>query len=348
MPTPRIRLGDLSVSFAEPLAQALTQAGHDPLPLLQQFGLTPQRLAQPRSRLSIPRYMRLGHAAIRLSGDPALGLRMGACTRLGQMGLAGICAAQAPNVREAARMLTRYEPLYANNYRGRSSLYEDARGAWLQFYSISPYNAYNQFVVESVLSGWLSSLTQVAARPLRAERIQIEFAEPAHAATYTAILGCPIEFEASHNRLRLSLDTLAIANPQHCPGTWHQLLEVCDRKLEQLTHTRSVSEQVIQLLGPMLHGHEPDLTEIASRLQMPAWTLRRRLAAEGNQFRQLLNDTRRDLATAYIRDTELAFGEIAYLLGFASAEAFQRAFKRWQGQTPGDFRRQQRLAPGNA
>lgn len=52
----------------------------------------------------------------------------------------------------------------------------------------------------------------------------------------------------------------------------------------------------------------------------------------------------RDLAMAYIRDTELAFGEIAWLLGFSSAEAFQRAFKRWSGQTPGEFRRRQRRA----
>ena len=69
------------------------------------------------------------------------------------------------------------------------------------------------------------------------------------------------------------------------------------------------------------------------------------LVEEGTQFRTLLNETRRDLAMAYIRDTELAFGEIAYLLGFASAEAFQRAFKRWSGQTPGEFRRGQRLQP---
>ena len=79
-------------------------------------------------------------------------------------------------------------------------------------------------------------------------------------------------------------------------------------------------------------------------LQIPTWTLRRKLAEEDTQFRAILNDTRRDLAIAYIRDTELAFGEIAYLLGFASAEAFQRAFKRWSTQTPGEFRRQQRLA----
>ena len=86
------------------------------------------------------------------------------------------------------------------------------------------------------------------------------------------------------------------------------------------------------------------MAEVAARLQLPTWTLRRKLAEEGTQFRSILNDTRRDLAMAYIRDTELAFGEIAYLLGFASAEAFQRAFKRWNQQTPGEYRREQRRA----
>ena len=91
-------------------------------------------------------------------------------------------------------------------------------------------------------------------------------------------------------------------------------------------------------------GGELARAEVAGRLQLPTWTLRRKLAEEGTQFRAILNDTRRDLAMAYIRDTELAFGEIAYLLGFASAEAFQRAFKRWNRQTPGEVRRAQRQA----
>ncbi len=50
----------------------------------------------------------------------------------------------------------------------------------------------------------------------------------------------------------------------------------------------------------------------------------------------------RDPRRVYIRETDLAFGEIAYLLGFASAEAFQRLKARWSGQTPGEFRRAQR------
>ncbi|QMV61626.1 AraC family transcriptional regulator [Pseudomonas berkeleyensis] len=342
MKASRVRLGDLSVGFTQALADALRAKGHSPEPLLEQFGLDATRLSEPRARLSIPRFMRLGHSAVALCDDPALGLEMGHHSRLSQVGLAGICAAQAPNLREAARTLTRFEPLYAANYRGRSGFSEDARGAWLHFYSISPYNAYNRFVVDSVLAGWQTNLSQVVSRPITPEKVEIEFPRPEYGERYEALFDCPLEFSASANRLRLSNESLALRNPQHCPGTWRHLVELCERELEQLTRTRSLRERVIQLLGPLLHGHEPDLEEVARSLHLPSWTLRRKLAEEGTQFRTILNDTRRDLATAYIRDTELAFGEIAYLLGFASAEAFQRAFKRWLGQTPGDYRRAQR------
>ncbi|CAM3970636.1 AraC family transcriptional regulator [Ectopseudomonas alcaliphila] len=340
----RVRLGDLSVGFTQALAGALREQGQRPEPLFEQFGLDAASLSEPRARLSIPRFMRLGHSAIALCEEPALGLDMGRHSHPSQIGLAGICAAQAPDLREAARTLTRFEPLYAANYRGRSGFDEDPRGAWLLFYSISPYNAYNRFVVDSVLAGWQTNLGQVVDRPITPEKVEIEFPAPDYGERYEALFGCPVEFAASANRLRLSNDTLALRNPQHCPGTWRHLVELCERELEQLTRTRSLRERVIQLLGPLLHGHEPDLQEVARSLQLPSWTLRRKLAEEGTQFRTILNDTRRDLATAYIRDTELAFGEIAYLLGFASAEAFQRAFKRWLGQTPGDYRRAQRRA----
>jgi len=340
----RVRLGDLSIGFVHGLADAMRHLGHDPQPLLDQYGLDTARLAEPRARLSIPRYMRLGHAAIQVCDEPGLGLLMGQLSRLSQAGLAGVTAAQAPTVREAARALTRFEPLYASNYRGSSSLHEDARGAWLRFYSISPYNTYNRFVVDSVLASWLHQLSSLAQQRLDVEKVHIEFPPPSYAAHYTELFACPVEFAAEQNQLRLDQATLNLRNPEHCPSTWRHLLDICERELEQLTRTRSLRERISQLLGPLLHGREPDLNEVAARLQMPTWTLRRKLADEGTQFRAILNDTRRDLAVAYIRDTELAFGEIAYLLGFASAEAFQRAFKRWIQQTPGEFRRTQRKA----
>jgi AraC-like DNA-binding protein len=343
MKAPRVRLGDLSISFVQSLSDSVYACGQDPQALLAQFGLDPARLAEPRARLSIPRYMRLGHAAMQLTDCAHLGLLMGQLSRFNQAGLAGVTAAQAPTVREAARTLIRFEPLYAYNYRGQASFHENAQGAWLRFYSISPYNAYNRFVVDSVLSGWLQQLRQLAGQTLIAEKTCIEFAAPSYAERYTQVFNGPVEFSAEHNQLQLSQASLALRNPEHCPSTWRHLVDICERELEQLTRTRSLTERISQLLGPMLHGREPELAEIAARLQLPSWTLRRKLAEEGTQYRAVLNNTRRDLAMSYIRDTELAFGEIAFLLGFASAEAFQRAFKRWSSQTPGEFRRSQRL-----
>jgi hypothetical protein len=122
-----MRLGDLSTGFVQNLADAVCSFGHDPAPLLEQYGLHATWLAEPAGRLSIPRYMRLGHAAIQLTGQPALGLRMGRVSRISQTGLAGVTAAQAPDVREAARTLIRFEALYGSNYRGQSSLHEDAK-----------------------------------------------------------------------------------------------------------------------------------------------------------------------------------------------------------------------------
>lgn len=344
MNSPRVRLGDLSVGFVHSLASALEERQLDPQPLLQGYGLDAQRLAQAQARLSIARYMRLGHAAIQLAGDSGLGLDMGRLRSLAQLGLAGVTAAQAPTVREAARALIRFEPLYATNYRGSSSFHEDATGAWLRFYSISPYSAYNQFVVDMVLAGWLGHLAEVAAKPVPPQVVQVEFGAPAHAARYEALFGCAPVFDAAYNQLRLGKAELALRNPAHCSGTWQHLLQLCEEQLQQRTRTRSLHEQITQLLGPLLKGREPGLQQVADRLRLPVWTLRRKLEEEGTSYRAILNETRRDLAMAYIRDTEAAFGEIAWLLGFSSAEAFQRAFKRWSGQTPGEYRRAERKA----
>lgn len=344
---PRVRLGDLSVGFVHSLMAAVQQHGHTPARLLEQYHLTPERLARPRERLSIPRFMRLGHAAIELTGDPGLGLLMGQLGHISQAGLAGVTAAQAPSVREAARALIRFEPLYAHNYRGRSSFAEDEQGAWLNFYSISPYNHYNRFVVDSILAGWLHQLAELSGRRLQAERVRIEFPAPGYAERYEQCFVGPVEFGAGANQLRLDKASLDQPLPCHCPSTWRQMLELAEHELEQMTRTRSLRERISQLLGPLLQQGEPQLETLAEHLQMPSWTLRRKLAEEGTQFRAILNETRLDLALTYIRDTELAFGEIAYLLGFASAEAFQRAFKRWSGNTPGEFRRSQRQLAGS-
>lgn len=348
MKQPRIQLGNLSVGFVQPIADALDTLGICAKPLLERFGLPAARLAEAGARLSIPHYMRLGHAAIMLSKRPGLGLLMGQHSRLEHLGLAGACAALAPDIRSAMRALTRFESLYAYNYLGQSHLQESGQGAWVSFYSIAPYNGYNRFVVDAVLKSWHCHMQQIADQPVRLERVQIEYPAPPHASDFEAAFGCPVEFSAPANRILCSPATLAIGNPRHSPHSWHELQQLCRQQLTQQQAPVSLSDQVARLLGQQLRHGEPELTSIARQLRLPAWTLQRRLAQEGSSFRELLQDTRHNLAVCYLRDTQLTLAEIAWQLGFASSEAFQRAFKRWQGQPPGNFRRQQAVPDDKA
>ncbi|AKX54925.1 AraC family transcriptional regulator [Thiopseudomonas alkaliphila] len=335
----KVRLGTLSVGFTQSIQQALSSLGISPKALFEQFELDKPQLNQAHGRLSIARYMRLGHAATTLAQRADFGLLMGRFSAPEHFGLAGVCAAQAPNLRAAARCLTEFEPLYAQNYRGQSQLIEDAQGAWLRFYSISPYNDYNRFVVESVLSSWLQHLTLIAQQPVHAEQIAIEYPAPSYSACYVEHFAAPVHFAQATNQLRLSQHSLSLSNPKHCPHTWQELLLLCRQRLQQLTKQTSLTEQVISLIAAHLKQGEPTLEEIAALLNLPSWTLRRRLAAEHTQFNQLLQQTRYALASSYIADTPLSFSEIAWLLGFTSPEAFQRAFKRWSKFTPGEYRR---------
>lgn len=336
----RIQLGNLSVGFVQPIVDALEALDIRAGSLLQRFGLPPARLAEAGARLSIPHYMRLGHAAIALSQRPDLGLLMGRHNRLEHLGLAGACAGLAPDIRAAVRALTRFEPLYAHNHLGQSSLQESGEGAWISFYSIAPYNGYNRFVVDTVLKSWHSHMQQLSGQPVRLEGVQIEYPAPPHAAAFEAAFDCPVEFSAPANRILCSPATLATANPRHSPHSWNELQQLCRRQLEQQQTPASLSGQVTRLLGQQLRHGEPELAAIARQLRLPAWTLQRRLEQEGSSFRQLVRETRHGLAISYLCDTQLSIAEIAWQLGFSSSEAFQRAFKRWQGQPPGNFRRQ--------
>ncbi len=73
-------------------------------------------------------------------------------------------------------------------------------------------------------------------------------------------------------------------------------------------------------------------------LQISLWTLQRHLRAEGTGYKELLEQTRRDLAARYVKESHLSVGEITFLLGFSEPANFARAFKRWHGNTPTGYR----------
>jgi len=94
------------------------------------------------------------------------------------------------------------------------------------------------------------------------------------------------------------------------------------------------------LLRSQLADGYRTLDEIADELQLPTWTVQRRLADDGLTYKELVEATRRDLAFMYLRQGHIPISEIAFLLGYSELSAFSRAFHRWTGAAPMAWRRQ--------
>ena len=108
--------------------------------------------------------------------------------------------------------------------------------------------------------------------------------------------------------------------------------------LEQLPPVNDFVAHVRRLVAEELAGGDPSAEHIAARLHMSARTLRRRLQEHGARHKLLLDELRRELAIRYLSEERLEIAEVAFLLGFSEASAFHRAFKRWTGRTPSDYR----------
>jgi AraC-like DNA-binding protein len=119
---------------------------------------------------------------------------------------------------------------------------------------------------------------------------------------------------------------------------------LAEERLAELPEAAATTQRVRVLASRELSGGEPTAEHVASLLHMSRRTLARRLEQEGTSFRSIMDDLRRGLAERYLALDDLGMSEIAVLLGFSDPAAFHRAFRRWCGQSPSEYRREHRLA----
>ncbi|HBB23517.1 MAG TPA: AraC family transcriptional regulator, partial [Pseudomonas sp.] len=177
-------------------------------------------------------------------------------------------------------------------------------------------------------------LTGDALRPLE---VCFQGPQPADLEPYRQLFQAPLRFGAP--RYALLFREADVNTP--LPTANEALAQLHDRfageYLSRFADSR-VMHRARQILCRLLPQGEPRREAVAQALCLSERTLQRRLQEEGGSFQQLLDDTRRDLAEQYLAQPDLAPLEIAYLLGFADPSNFYRAFKRWFGVTPGEYR----------
>jgi AraC-like DNA-binding protein len=156
--------------------------------------------------------------------------------------------------------------------------------------------------------------------------------------------GCKVEFGAAENSFTLSrtdVDRILPTANRPLAGVLDGLLT---EQLAKLTRDDVVSRCKVAFLEQLSSG-EPSAEDVARQLHMSNRTLQRKLSEAGTSYQKLVDDTRRDLALRYIEDAGKSITDITFLLGFSGHSTFSRAFKRWTGTSPSDYR--QRAAPSS-
>ena len=155
-------------------------------------------------------------------------------------------------------------------------------------------------------------------------------------AEYEAFFGCPVTFDAPVTTITIDESMLAeklpSANPQ-LTRLYEQLTVDYLNKIDRADFPGRVHRELVRLLPTGVSGKE----QIAQALNMSTRTLYNKLEGAGTTFRELLDETRQSLAEEYIRQ-DLPIYEIAYLIGFSDTANFSRAFKKWTGKSPMEFR----------
>src|SRR5262249_44944334 len=119
-----------------------------------------------------------------------------------------------------------------------------------------------------------------------------------------------------------------------------QVLEAqAESLLAELPDSDDFEQAIRRSVTRLAREGEPSLERVADELHLAPRTLRRRLEARDQAFRELRDDTLRRLAESYLADPRLTLAEIAQLLGYSEQSAFSRSFSRWTGCSPGAFRR---------
>jgi AraC-like DNA-binding protein len=303
--------------------------------------LTAEVLADPDGRVSFERHVALLEAIDADARALEFGQWLGTNVTPPALGVVGYVMQHAPDVRAALHCLERFNGLLGEGVGPRLT----ERGGDLVLHRVEPPRIAR--LLSSSIATPLGTATLVRAlaglEPSEPVAVEVAFQhppfpEPALAAL-TRALACPLRFNESEMRIVLPRALLNRPLPAPDPGLFGYLQRHAEALQARVAASSSLAARVRELLAARLRDGEPEQASIAQALALTERTLQRRLQDEGTTFAALLDEVRLELARMHLGDPKLAIFEVAFLLGYSEPSAFNRAFRRWTGESPSELRK---------
>lgn len=322
-------------TFLLPVAQALRLKGIDPLELMAELDLDGAKIANPDWRIPFEHYNALMAHCVTTSGDEAFGLL--AAEQIQPQALHGLGFAwlASDTVYDGLKRLARFGKLVST--AADLSLRDEGDRVVLDLGRI-PLSDNFHFASRDYTVGMVARMSALALGDFLAPvNVQLERPRPEHPERWETMLSSRVEFGAARGCLAWYradiMEPLVTGDPE--------LARANDEQTEAYLNSfmaQSISREVVDKIVEHLPDGPPNQQQIAEALHVSNRTLQRKLKEEGTSFMDLLQDTRLQLARKYLRHPNRSVVETAYLLGFSEPSTFSRAFKRWTGVAPADFR----------
>jgi AraC-like DNA-binding protein len=298
--------------------------------------LEPLESLDPDERVPISTVHELLAGAIVLTGDEDIGLKAAREIVPGDYGALEYAARSAPTWGDAANATGRYMRLI--NDALRFSVTVEGERAVIQLDSVIP--------LPRAPADFQSAAFHISSQHFWESQEELDYEvwfthpEPQNRREYELTFpGAVFRFGAPFSGFTAPARYLTTPVRSADPNLHALIRKHAEAMLAELPRAHSLTERVRALLAEQLAQGTPSLGQIARQVSMSERTLARHLEDEGTTYKSLLEDLRRRLALRYVRRSELPFSEIAALLGFSQTAAFHRAFRRWTGRTPLDYRR---------
>jgi AraC-like DNA-binding protein len=326
----------LSVMLLCALVEGVLPVGVSRSELLRVAGIDPEKLDDIDGRVEREEYDRAQMAALDLTKDDALGLHMGERVTVRSFDVLADLASHAPTLRAAFLSFARFHRILTDG--PDTTVHEDGDRACVHYQFPRANPRCNRLRAEFAMVGMLRMVRQFARRPDAVRAVYFEHPAPEYRAEYARIFGGVERFE--HDFTGIEFDAVLLDRTQepHSGELYMVLESLAERKLSRLTRGGGHAERLRHYLVSNALAERPQMDAVARSLGISVRSLRRRLDEEGVSYSGLLNEARATLAKRMLDDPDRSIYETAYAMGFSDPSAFHRAFKRWTGMTPTQYR----------
>jgi AraC-like DNA-binding protein len=252
----------------------------------------------------------------------------------------GYAMLSSNTLKDALNRIARYKRIVSNTCE--LNVQEHADNLFVEM-KIQRYEDTNRLALSlgstiAFLGTIVSFSKALAGKELNVKKILLCYHKPVYDTQFLEdYFNCEIEFDTLHSGIEIELETankiLIGANPL-ITQTHEKLLDEFLSRVDK----NDLIQQVRSKIYAALPLGTPPQSEVAKELGMSLRNMQRKLKDKGSNYKEILEDTRKNLAQGYLKQAHLSLGEVSYLIGFSDLSNFNRAFKRWTNLTPGDYR----------